>query len=178
MIGGEIHVTNNHDSGCTYTGRFEIARPPAVSGQQPAGTPGQLPNAPVAGSPLRILLAEDNHVNQLVAVKLLNKRGHSVRVVSNGSQAIQAFQEEQFDAILMDVQMPDMDGYEVTAAIRQLEAGSAARVPIIALTAHAITGIREICAEAGMDGYVSKPIRIADLMAELEAVREPAAAVG
>lgn len=135
-------------------------------------------NTSVISAPLRILLAEDNHVNQLVAVKLLNKRGHSVRVVTSGSQAIQVFQEEQFDVILMDVQMPDLDGYQATAAIRKLESGRATRVPIIALTAHAINGIREICVEAGMDGYVSKPIRIAELLAELEVVREPAIAVG
>jgi CheY-like chemotaxis protein len=171
-------VTNNPDSGCTFTftRRFDIARHTAVSEQRPGGTSALTADPAGAGSPLHILIAEDNDVNQLVAVKLLNKRGHSVRAVSNGSQAIQAFQEEQFDAILMDVQMPDMDGYEVTTAIRKLEAGGPTRVPIIALTAHAIEGIREICVEAGMDGYVSKPIRIADLMAELEAVREPAVA--
>ena len=148
----------------------------AASEEQPAGASGAPAKSSDAAA-LHILLAEDNHVSRLVAVKLLNKRGHSVRVVSDGNQAIRVFQEEPFDVILMDVQMPELDGYEATAEIRKLEAGKGTRVPIIALTAHAISGIRETCIEAGMDGYVSKPIRITDLIAELEAVRESAVAL-
>lgn len=117
---------------------------------------------------LRILLAEDNRVNQQVASKLLTKQGHSVRIVPDGRQALTAFSEEPFDLILMDIQMPEMGGYEATAEIRKVEAALGTHIPIIALTAHAMKGTREACLEAGMDGYLSKPIKVADLLAALQ----------
>ena len=109
------------------------------------------------GRPLRILLAEDNVVNQRMAVRLLEKGGHSVVVAGNGREALLALDREPFDLILMDVQMPEMGGFEATAAIRALPNG-ASHIPIIATTAHAMKGDREACLAAGMDGYVSKPI--------------------
>jgi two-component system sensor histidine kinase/response regulator len=111
-----------------------------------------------------ILLAEDNAVNQRLAVRLLEKEGHSVVVAGDGQQALEVFTREAFDLILMDVQMPEMNGYEVTAAIRESERASGEHVPIIAMTAHAMKGDRERCLGAGMDGYVSKPIRPGDLL--------------
>ena len=119
-------------------------------------------------APLRILLAEDNRVNQQVASRLLSKQGHSVRIVADGRQTLAAFEEEPFDLILMDIQMPEMGGYEATAEIRKMEAALGKHTPIIALTAHAMKGTREACLEAGMDGYLSKPIKVADLLATLE----------
>ena len=107
---------------------------------------------------LRILLAEDHPVNQRLAVRLLEKWGHHVSVASNGIAAIEAFDSESFDLILMDVQMPEMGGLEATQAIREREAKRRTRIPIVAMTAHAIKGDREQCLAAGMDGYVSKPI--------------------
>jgi CheY-like chemotaxis protein len=107
----------------------------------------------------RILLVEDNDVNQAVALGILEKEGHTVAVAGNGKQALKAFDELAFDVILMDVQMPEMGGYEATAAIRKREQGGPGHVPIIAMTAHAMVGDRELCLAAGMDDYISKPIR-------------------
>src|SRR5215471_15641174 len=112
---------------------------------------------------LRVLLAEDNPVNQTLAVRILERLGHSVQVVNNGKEAIGRAQGEEFDLILMDVQMPEMDGLEATTAIRAAEAGTGKHVPIVAMTAHAMKGDREKCLSAGMDGYLSKPIRIDEL---------------
>jgi len=112
---------------------------------------------------LRILLAEDNAVNQKLAVRLLEKRGHTVTVAGNGKEAVAAFQENTFDLVLMDVQMPEMDGFEATAAIREVEKQSGNHLPVIAMTAHAMVGDRERCLAAGMDDYLTKPIRPQDL---------------
>ena len=118
---------------------------------------------------LRVLLAEDNAVNRALVVNLLKKRGHSVVIAANGREALEAHAREQFDVILMDVQMPEVDGFEATAAIRVREAASGVRLPIIALTAHAMTGDRERCLAAGMDFYLTKPVRTGDLYETLEA---------
>ena len=112
---------------------------------------------------LHVLLAEDSAVNQRVATALLEKWGHRVSVAGNGRQAIAMFSKQQFDLILMDVQMPEMDGLEATAAIRQREAGTLNHIPIIALTAHAMKGDRDRCLAVGMDAYVTKPIRSKEL---------------
>ena len=119
---------------------------------------------------LRILVAEDNAVNRLLVTALLGKRGHTTRTVMNGREAIAAVTEETFDIVLMDVQMPEMDGLQATAAIRKLESVTGAHVPIIALTAHAMKGDREICVAAGMDEYLSKPINATQLFALIESL--------
>ncbi len=112
-----------------------------------------------AGRALRLLLAEDNLVNQKLAVRLLEKQGHTVTIAANGVEAMAAVEREPFDLVLMDVQMPEMDGFEATAAIRAHERGTGRHVPILAMTAYAMKGDRERCLAAGMDGYVSKPIQ-------------------
>src|SRR6516162_643815 len=120
---------------------------------------------------LRVLLAEDNPVNQTLAMRILERLGHKAQVANNGKEALERAQEEEFDVILMDVQMPEMDGLEATMAIREAEAGSRKHVPIVAMTAHAMKGDREKCLSAGMDRYLSKPIRIDELkqaMSEIE----------
>ena len=114
---------------------------------------------------LRILLVEDNAVNRKLALRLLEKAGHEVRVAENGLRAVGMLQTNQFDLILMDVQMPEMDGFEATAAIRAIERNTHAHIPIIAMTAHAMKGDRERCLEAGMDGYIAKPINREELRA-------------
>jgi PAS domain S-box-containing protein len=112
---------------------------------------------------LNVLLAEDNAVNQLLASRILEILGHQVTVVSNGREALSAARAGRFDLIVMDVQMPEMDGFEATAAIRELEQSTGGHIPIIAVTAHAMKGDRERCLAAGMDSYVSKPIRVTDV---------------
>ena len=114
-------------------------------------------------TPLRILLAEDGLINQKLAVTLLEKWGHHVTIANDGQAAVHAYERQPFDLILMDVQMPDMDGFEATACIRTMEQNSSRHIPIIAMTARAMKGDRERCLESGMDGYVSKPIRQRDL---------------
>jgi signal transduction histidine kinase/ligand-binding sensor domain-containing protein/DNA-binding response OmpR family regulator len=117
---------------------------------------------------LRVLLAEDNAVNQMLAVRLLEKRGYMVTVAVNGRDALAAFEKDSFDVILMDVQMPEMDGFEATAAIRVQEKSTGGHIPIIAMTAHSLVGDQERCLAAGMDGYISKPIRTHQLFAVIE----------
>jgi signal transduction histidine kinase/CheY-like chemotaxis protein len=115
------------------------------------------------GTSLRILLAEDNPVNQRLASRLLEKRGHSVVVAGNGRGALEALEKEYFDLVFMDVQMPVMDGFEATAAIRKKEGDSGIHLPVVALTAHAMKGDREKCLAGGMDGYLTKPIQPQEL---------------
>jgi len=121
-----------------------------------------------AGRSLRVLLAEDNAVNRQLVKALLGKRGHSVVTVGNGREAIAALADGAIDLVLMDVQMPEMDGLEATAVIRTLEKVTGAHVPIIALTAHAMKGDREACLAAGTDGYLSKPVNANALFALIE----------
>ncbi|MDD2700194.1 MAG: PAS domain S-box protein [Sideroxydans sp.] len=133
---------------------------------------------------MSLLLAEDNAVNQTLAVRLLSKMGHTVKVANNGLEALQLWMAEAFDAILMDVDMPEMNGYEATQHIRTQEQSDGRHIPIIAMTAHAMQGAREECLRHGMDGYVSKPIDVDSLWREIERIQgkappeaEPAAAV-
>ncbi len=125
-----------------------------------AGQPGPAPAARTQElvSGLHVLLAEDNKVNQTLALITLEQMGHSVRIATNGREAIELYGQEPFDVILMDLQMPDMDGFQAVAAIRESEQGGNQRIPIIALTAHALKGDRERCLASGMTGYVSKPL--------------------
>ena len=104
----------------------------------------------------------------MVAVRLLEKMGHTVMVVANGRDAVLMLEEQEFDLVLMDVQMPEMDGFEATSVIREKEAATHKHIPIIAMTAHAMKGDRERCLAAGMDGYIAKPIRPAELFAGIE----------
>jgi CheY-like chemotaxis protein len=137
--------------------------------------PGAKTAAPVSVSDpahqgRRILLAEDNIINQRVAQQTLKKMGHEVVTVANGRQALELLAGQSFDLVLMDVQMPEMDGFEATQAIRTEELKTGRHIPIIAMTAHAMKGDRERCLEAGMDGYVSKPIHSEDIAREMERV--------
>jgi len=128
------------------------------------------PSGPIqehCGPRLEILLAEDNLVNQKVAGKMLERSGHKVTIAVNGQEAVAAFARQPFDLVLMDIQMPVMDGFEATQAIRDQEKDSGKHTPIIALTAHAISGYREKCLALGLDDYLSKPIKIADLNAKI-----------
>ena len=134
-------------------------------------------NAPTPGpaGQLRVLVAEDNAVNQRLAMRLLEKRGHHVVVRGNGRDAVAALNDAPFDVVLMDVQMPEMDGFEATAAIRAQEQQTGVHVPIIAMTAHAMKGDEERCLQSGMDGYVSKPIQPDTLFEAIDRVLTVAA---
>jgi len=124
--------------------------------------------------PLRILLAEDSVLNQKLALALLDRQGHAVTIVGNGKRAVEAVSRDSFDLILMDISMPEMDGLEATAAIRDMQRAGGLHTPIIAMTAHALVGDRERCLEAGMDAYVAKPIRPQELYRTLAALFPPA----
>jgi CheY-like chemotaxis protein len=142
-----------------------------TSSQQPHNRETAIPEW--RGPCLRVLLAEDNPVNQKVSARVLEKRGHSVTVVADGSEAVAFALRQTFDLILMDIQMPHMDGYEATAAIRQSERQNGGHVPIIALTAHAMKADQEKCYAAGMDDFISKPIHRADLLEKVERFAPP-----
>jgi two-component system sensor histidine kinase/response regulator len=131
-------------------------------------SPSEAPEA----SRSRILLVEDNVVNQRVAARILEKGGHSVIIAGNGREAVAALERETVDLVLMDVQMPEMDGFEATRIIREDEIGKNRHIPIIAMTAHAMAGDQDRCIAAGMDGYISKPIRPGDLLNLIENTME------
>jgi CheY-like chemotaxis protein/signal transduction histidine kinase len=143
----------------------------AAVGKSAAGTVASAAaraGGPAAGRRLRVLVADDNAANCTVAAYLLEKRGHSVVAVGDGRQALDALEQAEFDVVLMDMQMPEMDGLEATRAIREREEQAGGHIPIVALTAHAVKGYRERCLEAGMDDYVSKPIQPAELFTAIE----------
>jgi signal transduction histidine kinase/CheY-like chemotaxis protein len=171
LMGGKIEVESEPGQGSTFAIHLslKVAPEPVAAALGAAG--GQLP---AVIPPLNILLAEDNLVNQTVAAKLLKKHGHLVTVAGNGKLAVAEFERGAFDLILMDVQMPEMDGLEAAREIRLLERSRNTRVPIIALTAQTMEGDRENCLRAGMDGFASKPIRLPELWAVIGAVAAPA----
>jgi signal transduction histidine kinase/DNA-binding NarL/FixJ family response regulator len=150
---------------CTVHCRVQQPLAAAVTPPSPtpsrSSVPAAVPDNTRHG--LRILLAEDNVINQQLAVRLLEKRGHTVQVANNGKEALLALAQQPFDLVLMDIQMPEMDGLEATMTIRNQERVQGTHLPIIAVTAHAMQGDRERCLQAGMDGYVSKPIRPEEL---------------
>jgi CheY-like chemotaxis protein len=147
----------------------EKAPPPALMARH---------SLPEGQQKLRILLAEDNAVNQKLAARLLEKRGHAATIVSSGQEALAALERDSFDVVLMDVQMPEMDGFEATAEIRKKEKATGQHVPIIAMTAYTMKGDRERCLTAGMDSYVSKPIRADELFREIYACTQPPGPAG
>ena len=181
MMGGQLCVTSELGRGSTFsfTARLELqpetaALPPAprsafdpLQGQAGFVVDEQ---APLQAPPpsLRILLAEDTPANQKLVLHILRKRGHVVAIAGNGAEAVEMARRQSYDVVLMDVQMPIMDGFQATEAIRLLERDHQARVPIVAMTAHAMKGDRQRCLAAGMDGYIAKPINSGELIRLVE----------
>ena len=189
LMGGRIWLQSMPGAGTTvhFTAWFGIVKHAKPIEQnvvfdptQQAGVDPQAPHAPIPpisrptpqanDRGLNILLAEDNVINQMVAVRLLAKGGHKAQVAGDGLQALEELANRHFDLVLMDVQMPIMGGLEAAAAVRVMEERTGGHIPIIALTAHAMNGDRERCLAAGMDGYLSKPIRGNELLEQIEAL--------
>jgi signal transduction histidine kinase/ligand-binding sensor domain-containing protein/CheY-like chemotaxis protein len=174
LMGGEIEVESAVGRGTSFAFTITLARVPAGEAKDEPPNPPAVSEARAipdlaAGRGLRVLVAEDNLVNQRLIARLLQKWGHQTTIVSTGDEAVAAVASSPFDLVLMDVQMPGMDGFEATHAIRAREAATGRdHLTIIAITAHAMKGDRERCLEAGMDGYVSKPVEAAELKRTIE----------
>ena len=154
LMNGTMSVESEWGHGSDF--HFTVELTTAREQEQPASPEISKCEAPLR--PLRILVAEDNPVNQRLACKQLERLGHSVVLASTGVQALEMLERQLFDLVFMDVQMPEMDGLEAARLLRQKEAFSGTHLPVVAMTAHAMEGDREICLNAGMDSYVSKPI--------------------
>ena len=164
MMGGKLAVASTPDVGSTFSFELEFreAKPVIAEHQEPA----------VPTRSLNLLVAEDNQVNSIILRRVLERAGHTVHTVANGRLALEALNNQSFNAVLMDVHMPEMDGLEATRRIRQLERQIGAHTPIIALTALALKGDAERCLEAGMDAYLSKPVNTSELFALLARLEE------
>ena len=159
LMNGTIRVESAPGRGSTFT--FAVSLEPARGEEQPL-RPEPIEGRAAKVRPLKILLAEDNEINRILAVDFLRAKGHEVRSVENGREAVEALRQEAFDLVLMDARMPEMDGIEATRRIRSGESGDP-HVPIVALTAYALKGDRERFIEAGMDDYISKPLDLDEL---------------
>jgi len=170
MMGGRIWVDSAQGQGSTFHVTFAVGVPDASAKVAMATPKGASLPTLQATRALKVLLAEDNPVNQRLAVSLLAHLGHEVEVVDDGAQAVDKVMHSRYDLVLMDMQMPVMSGLDATRAIRLQEKGGIRHQPIVAMTANAMLGDKERCLDAGMDGYISKPIMVDQMMVELNRV--------
>ena len=168
LMGGNIWAESELGKGSKFHFVIPLGAASHAVTPQPALAPvvWEQPEA----RPLHVLVAEDNLINQKITARLLEKAGHRVTVAGDGREALAAWRQQQFDVVLMDIQMPHLNGFECTAAIRALEEPTGGRVPILALTAHALKGYDQRCLDAGMDGYISKPMRPEELLGAIHRV--------
>ena len=171
MMGGRIWLESVEGEGSTFhfTVRLDAAPVRSLEEKQDDPEPPRR-SRETEKRCLRLLVVEDNAVNRLVATRVIQKQNYIVRTANDGREALDMLEKETFDCVLMDIQMPVLDGFETTAAIRKKERHSGGRLPVIAMTAHAMTGDRERCLNAGMDGYLTKPINARDVFATVEQV--------
>ncbi len=160
------------------TALFAPAEEPAEAPIEVAEGSPAAPETEADDRPLHILLAEDNDINRKLACRLLEKQGHRVSIATNGREAVSMLEQTSVDVVLMDVQMPEMDGIQATAEVRRRERRSGRRTPIIAMTAHAMSGDRDRCLAAGMDGYIAKPVQARKLFQEIRRVTSPGGRAG
>lgn len=163
FMGGQLSLSSESGKGSTFG--FTIDAPPTAPPAAMAIPPEEAPTRP-----MRVLVAEDNRVNQLLMLALLRKRGHTATVASDGAEALAALERQSFDLVLMDIQMPEMDGLEAVRCIRKGEASTGRRLPVVAMTARAMAGDREAFLAAGMDDYLEKPVQIDRLDAVLHRI--------
>jgi CheY-like chemotaxis protein len=175
--GPSLHSNSNRQTGVETepgrAGQFHFTAQLEVGAPAEHAVPPRAYSLGQAEKKLRVLMAEDNPVNQKLTAKILEKRGHQVVVVGDGREALAALEKETFDVVLMDMQMPEMDGLEATAAIRKKEQSTGAHVPIVAMTANAMPSDQEKCLAAGMDGYLSKPIQAQHFLKVIEGHASP-----
>jgi CheY-like chemotaxis protein len=165
-MNGALQLESEPGIGSTFSFSAQFLPAPASVTPQPEDVAWA--GKPSSHGRYRVLLADDNALNCRLTERLLTRRGHSVSIASNGCEAVEQFRSQPFQIVLMDVQMPEMDGLTATALIREYECAMGTRVPIIAMTANSMKGDREACLAAGMDDYISKPFQPEELYAKVE----------
>ena len=169
LMKGKIEVSSKVGEGSDFSAHIPVRRAPAglEALVEAPPTPAEVDCVPESSRPLKILVAEDNRINRLLLGRILEKAGHEAVFAEDGVEALRLWEHGPFDLILMDLQMPIMDGLEATREIRKREAGSRIRTPIVAVTARAMHADRSLTVDAGMDGYVSKPYSSEDILAAI-----------